>query len=151
MIYPVLFFSWTYHFFPCDYSSFHDISLLTTLAFVIASFHLIPWTSITHLFYSYILLHDSFAFHCIPFVSSLFQNFPSLRYINPWLAMYLPKLDLLCTLVHSHTNLVPLFLHLSLTLWKAFAGALNWWLVLRKPWPMTRNSLGRIFEPLTLT
>ena len=39
----------------------------------------------------------------------LFRNFPSLRYINPRLATYSPKLDLLCTLVHCHTNLVTFF------------------------------------------
>ena len=94
----------------------HVIGLLTTLVFVITSFHLLFQTSMTHLCLLTVLLHDSITFYHVPIALSLFQTFPSLRYINPQLAMYFPKLDLLCTLVHCHTNLVPLFLPLSLTL-----------------------------------
>ena len=84
----------------------HVTGPLTSLVFVIASFHLLLWTSMTHssLLILYVLLHNSITFYHDPF------TLLSLRYINPWLVMYSPKLDLLCTLVHFHTNLVSLFL-----------------------------------------
>ena len=41
----------------------HVISLLTLLAFIIASFHLLPRTSMTH---SCLLVCTSLQFHCIP-------------------------------------------------------------------------------------
>ena len=96
----------------------HDFGLLTTLVFIIASFHPLLWTSMTHLCLLTVLLHDSIAFYHVPIALSLFQTFPSLRYINPQLATYFPKLDLLCTLVHCHTNLVPLLSPRPLTLWE---------------------------------
>ena len=46
------------------------------------------------------------------------ETFPSLRYINPQLTMYFPKLDLFCTLVYCHTNLVLFSLLRPLTPWE---------------------------------
>ena len=103
----------------------HIIGPLTTLVFVIASFHPHPRTSMTLLRLLIVLLYNSIAFHHVPFALSSFWNFPSLRYINPRLAMNFPKLDLLCTLVHSHTNLA-LFPFSVLDSLRAFASALNW-------------------------
>ena len=94
----------------------HVIGPLTTLVFVIASFHPRLWTSMTPLRLLIELLRNSIAFHHVPFALSSFRNFPSLKYINPRLTMNLPKLDLLCTLVHCYTNLVTFFLLSSLTL-----------------------------------
>ena len=102
---PILFF-WTYLSFLVITHPPHVISPLTTLVFVIASFHPLPRTSLTHSRLLIVLLRNSIAFHHVPFALSSFWNFPSLRYINPQLATYFPKLDLLCTLVHCHINLV---------------------------------------------
>ena len=82
---------------PADYTCLHNRFLPS------ASSDFCDSSLLTH---TYVLLCDSITFCHVPFALSSFQNFPSLRYINSQLAMYFPKLDLLCTLVHCHTNLV---------------------------------------------
>ena len=119
-IHPYLLFSQTYLFFSSQLLILL-MSLACWLTYLcncfLPSFCLLRllWLILT---YSYLLLHNSITFHWFPFALSLFQNFPSLRYINPRLTLCIPKLDLLCTLVHCYTNLVPFFLLSSLTLCK---------------------------------
>ena len=131
----------------------HVIGLLTTLVFIIASFHPFLRTSITHLCLLIVLLRDSITFHHVPFALSYFWNFPSLRYINPWLATYSPKLDLLCTLVPASLNLAH-FLSSVLWLFESLRWCSEPVSCPKNPRtldPMSRKSLGRIFEPSTLT
>ena len=128
----------------------HIISLLTTLVFIIASFHPPLQTSMTHLCLLTILLYDSIAFYHVPIAWSSFRTFLSLRYINLQLATYFPKLDLLCTLVHNYTNLV-FFSFFCLWLLESLHQCSE---LVTCPWnssPTPRKSLGCIFEPLTLT
>ena len=129
---------------------FHVIGPLTTLAFIIASFHLLPQTSMSH---SCLLIHTSSRFHHIPLCSICFiiiPDFPTfLVYINPQLAMYLLKLDLFSTLVHCHTNLVSFPFSCPRLL-----ESLHWCSKpVTCPWnlsPMSRKSLGCILEPWSL-
>ena len=88
MIYPYSFsFGLIFSFLMITHPS-HVISLLTTLVFIITSFHLLLWTSMTLLCLLTVLLHNSITFHRVPIASSLFQTFLSLWYINPQLATY---------------------------------------------------------------
>ena len=61
----------------------HVIGPLTTLVFIIASFHPLLQTSMTYICLLVVLLRDSIAFHCIPFALSLFWNFPESQVYKP--------------------------------------------------------------------
>ena len=103
---PILFF-WTYLFFSCDYSSLPchrpaDPTCLRNRFLPSASSDFSDSFLLTHMHFFAIPSHSTmFLLLC-----HLLRNFPSLWYINPRLAIYSLKLDLLCTLVHCYTNLV---------------------------------------------
>ena len=74
------------------------------------------------------------------------------RYINPQLTLWFLKLDLLCTHVLSYTNLAH-FSSLVLDSLGAFAGALNWWLVLQildPPWEVPKEEPPWLYKVQTL-
>ena len=71
---PYSFLGLLFSFFAITHPS-HVIGPLTTLVFIIASFHLIPQTSIT---YSCLLVCTSSRFHCIPPYSICFIIVPEL-------------------------------------------------------------------------
>ena len=126
----LLFFSfWACLFLSCNHSSTpcHQPADLTC-------FHncFLPSASLDFsliLVYDYVLLCNSITFHQFLFTYSSFRTFSSLRYINPWLLLCLLKLDLLCTWILSYINLTA-FPSLIFDSLRAFAGALNQWLVL---------------------
>ena len=63
MIHPYSFLSWTHLFFSVITHPLHIIGPLTPLVFIITSFHLLLWTSLTH---SWLLICTSLWFHHIP-------------------------------------------------------------------------------------
>ena len=141
----------TYLFFSRNYSSFPrhwpaDSTCLHNRFLLSASLDFLDSFLITHCTSSW--------FHRIPPCSFCFVialDFPESQvYINPQLATYFPKLDLLCTLVHCHTNLV-IFPFSCPWLFASLCRCSEPVTCPQNLSPTPRKSLGHIFEPSTLT
>ena len=148
---PIFFLSRTYFSFSRDYSSLSrhrpaDYTCLHNRFLPSVSSDFSDSSLLTHMYFFAIPSHSTMFL----FALSLSRNFPSLRYINPRLTTYSLKLDLLCTLVHCHTNLV-LFSFSCLWLFVSLRWCSEPVTCPRNLSPMPRKSLGCIFEPSTLT